>query len=87
MKNACKCELQTFMIQQLSKVRFQKKLTQQKFAELLLIDTRSYAAIEKGDYGCCALTFVMFLLFCCDDTQAFLDELKPKIQKIINDNK
>lgn len=86
MKNACKCILQEFLMNQLSTVRFEKQLTQEKFAELLLLETRSYAAIEKGEYGCCALTLAMFLLFCCKDAQAFLDELRPRIMNIINPN-
>ncbi|MCI5847718.1 MAG: helix-turn-helix domain-containing protein [Clostridiales bacterium] len=83
MKEACKCALRDFMMERLTQVRFEKKLTQAKFAELLMLDTRSYAAIEKGEYGCCALTLVMYLLYCCDDIDGFFDELRPRIMQVI----
>ena len=82
MKEACKCALRDFMMERLTQVRFEKKLTQAKFAELLMLDTRSYAAIEKGEYGCCALTLVMYLLYCCDDIDGFFDELRPRIMQV-----
>lgn len=87
MKEACKCALRDFMMERLTKVRFQKKLTQAKFAELLMLDTRSYAAIEKGEYGCCALTLVMYLLFSCDDIEGFFEELRPRILRVIEEEK
>ena len=83
MKEACKCALRDFMMERLTQVRFEKKMTQAKFAELLMLDTRSYAAIEKGEYGCCALTLVMYLLYCCDDIDGFFDELRPRIMQVI----
>ena len=84
MKNACKCAFRSFMMQRLAKVCFDSQLTQAKFAELLLLDTRSYAAIEKGEYGCCALTLMMFLLFCCRDVQGFVDEFRPVVLQVLN---
>ena len=83
MTKACKCASRDFLMERLTQVRFEKKLTQAKFAELLMLDTRSYAAIEKGEYGCCALTLVMYLLFCCDDIDGFFDELRPRIMQVI----
>jgi len=83
MKTACKCALQTFLMERLSKVRFENHLTQAQFAEILLIDPRSYAAIENGEHGCCALTLMMFLLFCCKDPNGFINDFKPKIIEIL----
>ena len=83
MKTACKCALQTFLMGRLSKVRFENHLTQAQFAEILLIDPRSYAAIENGEHGCCALTLMMFLLFCCKDVQSFVDDFRPRVIDIL----
>ena len=83
MKNACKCALQTYLIERLSKVRFDNQMTQAQFAEILLIEPRSYAAIENGEHGCCALTLMLFLIFCCKDVQGFVNGFKPKIIEII----
>jgi len=83
MKTACKCALQTYLIERLSKVRFDNQMTQAQFAEILLIDPRSYAAIEKGEHGCCALTLMLFLVFCCEDAQSFVDGFRPQIIEIL----
>lgn len=87
MKTACKCALQTFLMERLSKVSFENNLTQAQFAEILLIAPRSYAAIENGEHGCCALTLMMFLAFCCNDVQSFVDEFKPQIVGILGREK
>lgn len=41
MKNAWKCALQVFMMERLSKVRFETQMTQAQFDEILLIAPRS----------------------------------------------
>lgn len=85
MKHACKCALQEHMAKHLAKVRFEEKLTQEKFAELLMINPRSYSNLENGFNCCCTLTFVMFLVFCCKDVEAFTNELRSIIIKVLSD--
>lgn len=63
MKNTCKCALRTYMSQCLAKARREQNLSQAKFSERLMIDARSYADLEHGEYLCCTLTFVLFLMF------------------------
>lgn len=86
MKETCKCILRDFMMARLSKVRFEREMTQARFAEILMMDTRSYAAIEKGEYGCCALTLVLYLLLCCDDIPGFFEDLRPRIMAVIEND-
>ena len=85
MKNACKCALQEHMAKCLAKVRLENQLTQDKFAELLMINTRSYSNLEKGKNCCCALTFAFYLVFCCKDVHAFTDDLRTVILKAIGE--
>lgn len=84
MKSACKYAFRTFMMKKLSDARTEKHLTQAKFAEQLMLDTRSYAAIEKGEYGCCALTLILYLVFCCDDVPGFIEEVRPVLLREMN---
>lgn len=81
MKTACKCAFQEYMAKTLEKVRFENKLTQEKFAEVLMINTRSYSNLETGKSCCCTLTFIFFLVFCCKDVQSFIDDLRIVILK------
>lgn len=83
-KNNCKCVFQEHMAKQLAQVRFKNKLTQDKFAEMLMINPRSYSNLENGKSCCCALTLMFFLVFCCDDVQGFIDKLRPIILKAID---
>ena len=85
MKQACKCAIQEHISKHLAKVRFEEKMTQDKFAELLMVNPRSYSNLEKGKSCCCTLTFIMFLVFCCKDVEAFTNELRTIITKAITD--
>ena len=85
MKQACKCALQEHLAKHLAKVRFEEKLTQDKFAEMLMINPRSYSNLESGRNCCCTLTFIMFLAFCCKDVDAFVSELRSIILNVISD--
>lgn len=56
-------------------------LTQAKMARRLLIEERSYAALESGKSCCGALTLALFLIYCCDDPDAFLDGLRKAMEE------
>ncbi|MBR5782915.1 MAG: hypothetical protein IKY33_01670 [Clostridia bacterium] len=51
-------------------------LIQEKMAELLLMDLRSYADIEHGKHMCGTLTFTIYLLEFCDDPKQMLNEIE-----------
>ncbi len=61
--------------------REELNLSQAKMSELLEISERAYSDIESGKSCCSALTLALYLIFCCDDVQGFLDELKARIEK------
>ncbi len=84
MKNICKCALRTYMSQRLAQTRHEQHLSQARFSERLMIDARSYADLEHGECLCCTLTFVLFLLFCCKDKDALLEDMKVLILKACN---
>ena len=55
-------------------------LTQAKMAKKLLLEDRTYAALESGESCCGALTLALFLIYCCDDPETFLDDLRKGIE-------
>lgn len=86
MKNTCKCALRTYMSQRLAETRREQNLSQTKFSERLMIDTRSYVDLEHRECLCCTLTFVLFLMFCCKDRDMILEDMKALILKACNGN-
>ena len=53
-----------------------KQATQAQMAVLLAMDVRSFADLDHGKSGCSGLTLACFLLYCCDDPLAFLNNLR-----------
>ena len=45
-------------------------------AERLAMADRSYVEIDHGNFGCSAVTLALYLCYLCDDTDAFLSELR-----------
>lgn len=86
MKHACKCALRDYMANRLLATRKDKRLTQAKFSEDLMIDTRSYVSLEHGENLCCTLTFIIYLCFCCNDVNRLIDDLRQIILKTQNEN-
>ena len=84
MKYTCKCELRTYMSQRFAETRKEQNLSQTKFSERLMMDPRSYADLEHGECLCCTLTFVLFLVFCCKNWDALLEDVKSLILKACN---
>ena len=56
-------------------------LTQAKMARKLLVEDRSYAALESGKSCCGALALALFLIYCCDAPDAFLAGLRKAMEE------
>ena len=56
--------------------RMQEDLTQLQMAERLCMDERSYIDLEHGKNGCSVVTLVLYLIFECPDSDAFLLDLE-----------
>ena len=54
--------------------------TQAEMAERLSISVRFYAYLMSGKTMCSALTLVLFLLDCCPDHDAFLEQLRTALE-------
>ncbi|MBQ8507183.1 MAG: helix-turn-helix transcriptional regulator [Clostridia bacterium] len=80
MKNTCRCALRDYMTKRLAKTRKEAGLTQAKFSEQLMMDTRSYAALEHGKSLCCTLTFIIYMARCCKDTDGLIRDLRQILQ-------
>lgn len=76
MKNLCKCALKDYMSERLTSARKENRLTQEKFSEKLMLDTRSYISLEHGESLCCTLTFIIFLCFICKDPDTLVKDLR-----------
>ena len=50
-------------------------LTQPQMAEVLGVCVRSYANLDHGVHTCSGLTLARYLVYCCPNPMAFLDEL------------
>lgn len=60
----------------LIRIRATKQLTQSQMAEKLFMDDRSYIDLEHGKTCCSAITLALFLVYICDNTTIFLEELR-----------
>ncbi len=63
--------------------RHKYKWTKRKMAEVLDMDDRSYAYIEKGESACSAATLILYLVFVLKEEEQieFLCELRKQILK------
>ena len=64
------------MTERLTRARAERRLSQSKFSEHLMMDTRSYAALEHGDSLCCTLTFILYLVLFCKDVEGLVGDLR-----------
>ena len=74
-----------FFYDDLIKTREKLKYTPAQMATLLIMDDRSYADLDHGNSCCSALTLVLYLIYCCDDPMAFLENLS-KILEVLEDD-
>lgn len=84
MKQECKCAFRDAMSKRLRSARKKANLTQSKFSELLMMDTRSYISLEQGTHCCCALTLILYLVFVCNDVDGFISEMRQIILSVYN---
>lgn len=82
MRNACKCAFRDAMSKRFRDARRDANLSQAKFSELFLMDTRSYVSLEHGANCCCALTLLLYLVFVCKDVHGFVEEMRSVILKV-----
>lgn len=76
--------LKKFFYEHLILKRMELNLSQAKMAENLLMDTRSYVNLDHGKSGCSALTLALYLIYCCDDANTFLNELRCSFEDSSN---
>ena len=72
--------LKTIFNKHLIKEKTEKGYTHAKMAELLDMDDRSYIDLDHGKNGCSALTLVRFMIYCCRDRDAFLEEVRIALE-------
>ena len=86
MKDLCKCALRTYLSGCLRQARKDANLTQVKFSEKLMMDPRSYIALEHGDNLCCTLTLILFIVFFCKDPDTLIANLRNVILNTLGDD-
>lgn len=82
MKEECYEELKDFLAKRMRKERKELGMTQAKMAEALDLDLRSYNNVENGRSLCSTVTFLLYLLNVCPDSDGLLEEIK----KLMDDN-
>jgi len=81
MRNFYKIQLKRIFREELLHGRDTLGLTQAQMAARMEMAERSYAALESGESGCGAITFVVFLLFICKEPMTFLAHLRDAFQE------
>lgn len=86
MRNTYKAVLKKYLHERIVTDRKKNHLVQEKMAERLLMDWRSYADIENGKNLCSTVTFTMYLLEFCDDPKQVLEEIRELFEKAKEDD-
>ena len=73
--------LKTVFYRNLIQTRLSLDITQEKMAEALIMDVRSYINLDHGKSCCSALTLSLFLIYYCSDVDSFLLELKKAFEE------
>ena len=84
MKEDYRAALKKTLCTWLGTTRLSLELTQDRMAEILLIDVRSYADIDRGISMCSTLTFVLFLVYLCPEPVTLLKEIRARFDIIRN---
>lgn len=87
MKRTCKSAIRSYMTRRLTDAQKQSHLTQARFSEKLMMDTRSYADLEHGKSLCCTLTFIIYLCFFCENVDALIQDLRAIIRNSYEDDR
>ena len=61
--------------------RSRLELTQESMASILVMNTRNFVELDHGKSCCSSLTLSLFLIYCCPDPIAFLDELRTAYER------
>lgn len=72
--------LKTFFHARLMKAKASLNWSQAKLAKILCMDSRSIVYLAHGDFCCSALSLAMFLIYCCENPLAFLDDLRKEFE-------
>ena len=75
--------LRSYFSRHLLATRHHLNLTQAQMARRLSLDTRSYVELDHGSATCSALTLALYLVYLCDDPQAFLSGLRADLDQEI----
>lgn len=76
MKEAYRTALKKMLSTWIGSTRVSLEMTQDEMAEILMMDVRSYADIDRGVSLCSTLTFVLFLIYICPEPTELLNEIK-----------
>ena len=74
--------LKRILCEQIGSTRVSLDLTQDKMAEQLMMDVRSYSDIDRGISMCGTLTFVLFLIHFCPNPILLLNEIQMAFEAI-----
>ena len=85
MREAYQAALKSVLHVQITQYRDRMGLTQAQMAEILLMDVRSYIDLDHGKSMCGTLSFVLFLLYCCQDRDALLQSIQMAFDKVRGD--
>ena len=85
MREAYLAALKSVLHVQLMQSRGALGLTQTQMADILMMDVRSYIDLDHGKSMCGTLSFVLFLLYCCQDRDALLQSIQTAFDKVHDD--
>lgn len=57
-------------------------ITQEKMAHRLELSSRCYIDLDHGKTTCSAVTLALFLVYVCNDTNEFLEELRYAFEAV-----
>ena len=80
MREAIQMALKSYLAAYMRETRKAQKLSQAKMAEILVMDTRSYADIEKARYLCSTITLIHFMLYVADDIVKAFEEIAVVVE-------
>lgn len=73
MREVIQKDLKHYFANIMKQTRKSKKLSQEKMAEILVMDVRSYADLEKEKYLCGTITFIHFMLYAAEDVNEIFE--------------
>lgn len=76
MRNTYHRLIREYFCRMIFEYRMQEDLTQLQMAERLCMDERSYIDLEHGKNGCSVVTLILYLIFECPDSDAFLMDME-----------